>query len=64
MKLGQNFVKYFVSFLGDGFSRKDTFEIHRPLLEKFENNKYVAPSNSLLLVGTANENTSIPIQKL
>ena len=28
MKLGQNFVKYFVCFLGNGVSRKNDFEIY------------------------------------
>ena len=31
MKLGQNFVKYFVRFLGNGVSRKNAFEIYWPL---------------------------------
>ena len=31
MKLGQNFVKYFVHFLGNGVSRKNAFEIYCPL---------------------------------
>ena len=31
MKLGQNFVKYFVPFLGNGVSRKNAFEIYWPL---------------------------------
>ena len=31
MKLGQNFVKYFVRFLGNGVSRKIAFEIYWPL---------------------------------
>ena len=29
MKLGQNFVKYFVRFLGNGVTRKTAFEIYR-----------------------------------
>ena len=32
MKLGQNFVKYFVSFVGNGVSKKFAFEIYRPLV--------------------------------
>ena len=31
IKLGQNFVKYFVRFLGNGVSRKIVFEIYWPL---------------------------------
>ena len=31
MKLGQNFVKYFIHFLGDGVSRKNPFDIYCPL---------------------------------
>ena len=36
MKLGQNFVKYFVHFLGNGVSRKNAFEIYWPLKCNFE----------------------------
>ena len=36
MKLGQNFVKYFVRFLGNLVSRKNAFEIYRPLVLTFE----------------------------
>ena len=32
MKLGQNFVKYFVRFGGNGVSRKNAFEIYGPLI--------------------------------
>ena len=32
MKLVQNFVKYFVSFVGNGVSKKFAFEIYRPLV--------------------------------
>ena len=35
MKLGQNFVKYFVGFLGNGVSRKNTFEIYWPLKDVY-----------------------------
>ena len=31
MKLGQKFVKYYVRFLGKGVSRKNVFEVYRPL---------------------------------
>ena len=31
MKLGQNFIKYFVHFWGNGVSRKNAFEIYWPL---------------------------------
>ena len=31
MKVGQNFVKYFIRFLGNGVSRKNAFEIYWPL---------------------------------
>ena len=31
MKLGQNFVKYFVRFLGNGDLRTNAFEIYQPL---------------------------------
>ena len=31
MKLGQNFVKHFVHFWGNGVSRENAFEIYRPL---------------------------------
>ena len=33
MKLGQNFIKYFVPFWGNGISRKNVFEIYLPLKE-------------------------------
>ena len=32
MKLGQNFVEYFVRFLGNGATRKIAFESYLPLL--------------------------------
>ena len=36
MKLGQNFVKYFFRFWGNGFSRKNAFEIYWPVdMESF-----------------------------
>ena len=34
MKLGQNFVKYFVRYLGNGVSTKNAFEINWPLGHK------------------------------
>ena len=36
MKLGQNFVKYFVHFLGNWVSRKNAFEIYWPQFCKFD----------------------------
>ena len=41
MKLGQNFVKYFVRFLGNGELRKNAFEIYQPLVKTTVNTKHI-----------------------
>ena len=40
MKLGQNFVKYFVCFLPYGVSRNIAFEINCPLVQKHGGNNF------------------------
>ena len=55
MKLGQNFVKYFVCFLGNGHgvSRKNAFEIYwplaaHPMLPQISNSQYQIKNFSLV----------------
>ena len=72
MKLGQNFVKYFIRFLGNGVSRKNAFEIYWPLAPKYivSNPRYDLPClNSTIItcwkiiwsITTSNVQTSLVI---
>ena len=51
MKLGQNFVKYFVRFLGNVVSRKNVFEIYWPLAKYFAKEAFDENWNNIVISG-------------